>query len=102
MAKHGRHVEIRGIVQGVGFRPWVYQIAARHGVRGRVWNDSTGVAIDAFGEDHALDMFIVDLEVDAPPAARVREITWRLVPDEDVACEQCAMLFELRDVELHR
>ena len=51
MRRAGRHIEIRGVVQGVGFRPWVHSLAVRAGVTGRVRNDSSGVMIDAFGSD---------------------------------------------------
>jgi hydrogenase maturation protein HypF len=81
---HGRHIEIRGVVQGVGFRPWVYQLARVHGVTGRVWNDSKGVAIDAFGDEPRLGVFLHELEGQTPPAARVREIDWRVIPFEPV------------------
>lgn len=80
MALEGRHIQIRGIVQGVGFRPFVYQLARRSGVAGQVRNDSMGVVIDAFGRDDALDSFIAHIESDAPPAARVREIEWVAIP----------------------
>src|SRR3954467_10908015 len=82
MALEGRHIQIRGIVQGVGFRPFVYQLARRSGVAGRGRDDSMGVGIDAFGNDDALDSFVAKLETDAPPAARVREIEWVAVPYE--------------------
>lgn len=82
MALEGRHIQIRGIVQGVGFRPFVYQLARRSGVAGRVRNDSMGVVIDAFGRDDALDSFIQQIETGAPPAARVREIEWISIPFE--------------------
>ncbi|HVR40626.1 MAG TPA: carbamoyltransferase HypF, partial [Thermoanaerobaculia bacterium] len=84
MARHGRHIEIRGVVQGVGFRPWVYQLATRYGIAGRVRNDASGVIIDAFGSDSALESFIGSLGGDAPPAARVRELDWLAIPDEDL------------------
>ena len=71
-------------MQGVGFRPWVYQLAIRERVTGSVRNDSTGVVIDAFGDDDALARFTETLENKAPPAARVREISWRLIPFEPV------------------
>ncbi|HUP45286.1 MAG TPA: acylphosphatase, partial [Thermoanaerobaculia bacterium] len=61
MPLEGRHIEIRGVVQGVGFRPFVHQTAHRTGIAGRVWNDSTGVLIDAFGEDAALSRFLEEL-----------------------------------------
>jgi len=84
MALEGRHIQIRGIVQGVGFRPFVYQLARRSGVGGRVRNDSMGVAIDAFGRDDALDSFLAHIESDAPPAARVREVEWVAIPFESI------------------
>ena len=43
----GKRIRIRGTVQGVGFRPWVYRMAVETGVSGRVWNDASGVTIDA-------------------------------------------------------
>ena len=54
----GRRIEIRGIVQGVGFRPWVYRLATEQGVAGHVRNDAAGVTIEAFGPEEALDAFV--------------------------------------------
>src|SRR5205814_1850763 len=81
MPVQGRHIEIRGVVQGVGFRPWVYQVATHEGVTGRVWNDTNGVQIDAFGDD--LEHFLERLTNEAPPAAHVREIEWRAIAAEE-------------------
>jgi len=53
-----RDVRVHGVVQGVGFRPFVYQLARRIGVTGSVRNDSAGVIIDAFGMDDDLDCFV--------------------------------------------
>jgi hydrogenase maturation protein HypF len=75
MARAGLHIEIRGTVQGVGYRPWVYQLARHIGIGGRVWNHSRGVSIDAYGIDEALERFVSALRSDAPPAARVRSVT---------------------------
>ena len=69
------HIEIRGTVQGVGYRPWVYQLAREIGVGGRVWNHARGVAIDAYGIDHALQRFVAAIRGGAPPAARVSSVT---------------------------
>src|SRR6185503_13434398 len=80
MTRSGRHIEIRGTVQGVGFRPFVYQAAKRCGLCGSVRNDSGGVIIDAFGHRDSIDAFLRDLEHDAPPAARVRAIEWTEIP----------------------
>jgi len=76
MTRVGLHIEIRGTVQGVGYRPWVYQVAQKIGVAGRVWNDSRGVLVDAFGNAEVLDRFVETLQHDAPPAARVRSVIW--------------------------
>jgi len=84
MANGGLHIEVRGTVQGVGYRPWVYQLARRIGVAGRVWNHSRGVAIDAYGTYHALAAFIVQLKGGAPPAARVRSVTVSEISDAEI------------------
>lgn len=73
----GRRIEIRGVVQGVGFRPWVYRLAHRDGIRGRVRNSAAGVTIDAFGETRALETFCDHLRGETPAAARVRELFWK-------------------------
>lgn len=70
----GRRIEIRGTVQGVGFRPFVYQAARRFGITGSVLNDSRGVLIDAFGPPELLDRFIGVLQSEAPPASSIRSI----------------------------
>src|SRR5581483_1698968 len=66
----GRRIQIRGTVQGVGFRPWVYRIAHSAGVTGRVCNDSAGVTIEAFGDGAALERFAEALKF-PPPAALI-------------------------------
>src|SRR5262245_27511911 len=54
----GVHIEIRGTVQGVGFRPWVYRVAHELGVTGRVRNHARGVTIEAFGGEHVLERLV--------------------------------------------
>jgi hydrogenase maturation protein HypF len=73
-SRAGLRIEIQGIVQGVGFRPWVYRLAREGGITGWVRNDSTGVTIEAFGTQQALDAFQHCLHDAPPPAARVREM----------------------------
>ena len=80
MTLGGLHIEIRGTVQGVGYRPWVFQLAHRMIIRGVVWNDSAGVSIDAFGTSDVLDGFATALRSAAPPAARVRSVTSAAIP----------------------
>jgi hydrogenase maturation protein HypF len=67
----GRRIEIRGTVQGVGFRPWVVRLARRHGLTGSVRNDARGVWIEAFGPDTRLEQFILELREDTLPTARI-------------------------------
>jgi len=83
MVRDGIRIDIRGTIQGVGYRPWVYQLATRLGITGSVRNDSIGVTIDAFGSPDALDRFVTALQDGAPPAARVRSVQWTHVPAED-------------------
>jgi len=68
-------VSVRGVVQGVGFRPFVYQLVTRHGLKGWVCNTSEDVRIDVEGEQTALDKFLVELENNAPPLARIENIS---------------------------
>lgn len=67
----GLRIEIRGTVQGVGFRPWVTRLARSLGVAGGVRNDASGVRIDAFASEEILGRFVEQLQRDMPPAARV-------------------------------
>jgi len=80
MTRGGLHIEIRGTVQGVGYRPWVWQLAERTGIAGTVRNETGGVVIDAFGPAAALDRFITNIRGGAPPAARVRSVTCTPIP----------------------
>jgi hydrogenase maturation protein HypF len=70
-----RQVRVTGIVQGVGFRPFVYGLATRLGLCGYVLNSSSGVEIEVEGPDAALDDFLHALETDAPPLARVADVS---------------------------
>lgn len=65
-------IRVTGVVQGVGFRPFVWRLAHGLGIKGWVKNDAAGVEIRATGE--RLDDFIRQLEIDAPPLARVNAI----------------------------
>ncbi len=83
-AAEGRRIRIRGTVQGVGFRPWVYRVAVENGVCGRVRNDSSGVTIDAFGDDASLSAFERALHAAPPPAARIADYQATTIPPEPV------------------
>ncbi|SFM33073.1 carbamoyltransferase HypF [Shimia aestuarii] len=66
---NGRRIRVRGQVQGVGFRPFVWQLARRFGLKGTVLNDPEGVLVFASGED--LEQFEAAIAAEAPPLARV-------------------------------
>lgn len=67
-------ITVKGIVQGVGFRPFVYRAARCHNVTGWVCNSLEGVIIHAEGEPDDLDAFAITLSESAPAAAHVAEI----------------------------
>ncbi len=62
-------ITIKGIVQGVGFRPFVYREAIRYGIRGFVCNTPDGVVIEAHGE--GIEAFVDALNNNLPPQARI-------------------------------
>jgi len=72
-----REVSVRGIVQGVGFRPFIYALARRRGLAGWVRNDAEGVYIEAEGCPEALELFLRGIEDEAPPLAVVEAVSWR-------------------------
>ena len=65
----GAKVHITGIVQGVGFRPFVYNLAVSLNLKGWVKNTSAGVHIEVDGDQETLDIFLQKLRDDAPSAA---------------------------------
>jgi len=69
----GARIHITGIVQGVGFRPFVYSLATRLSITGWVRNTSAGVEIEVDGAPEALDTFVHTLREEAPPLARIDE-----------------------------
>ncbi|MGI2261013.1 carbamoyltransferase HypF [Shewanella sp. GXUN23E] len=77
-----RRIQITGIVQGVGFRPWIYRLAMHHRISGTVLNSSAGVIIECQGSDNRVNEFIASLDDDRPPLARLDTIT--ITPIEPV------------------
>lgn len=113
-----RHVEVRvtGVVQGVGYRPFVHATARRLGIVGHVGNDSAGVFVDAQGDVTAIDALLAALRT-GPPMAVVESVTSRdlllgdattfevapstdavgttSIPPDTAVCDDC--LAEMRD-----
>ncbi len=73
-------IHVTGVVQGVGFRPFVYRAAKRNLISGWVLNAVDGVDVHAEGEPRLLDAFVIELSENAPAAAQVREIDLKEVP----------------------
>ena len=70
----GRQITVRGRVQGVGFRPFVWRLATDAGLRGHVLNDGSGVKIAVWGTTAALDAFQQTLTRSPPPLAKIKEV----------------------------
>jgi hydrogenase maturation protein HypF len=83
-----RRIVVQGIVQGVGFRPFVYKQALRCELGGFVLNDSAGVTIEIEGEPAALAAFEQALREQAPPLARIDSVAAEALP----SCGETAFL----------
>jgi hydrogenase maturation protein HypF len=70
-----KQMKVNGIVQGVGFRPFVFQLAQKYGLRGEVANTSSGVSIHVEGLAEHVTSFETDLATEAPPLAYVVDIS---------------------------
>ena len=70
-------ISVHGIVQGVGFRPFVYRLAHRYALVGTVVNNGEGVCIHVGGPAAALEAFVTALQSEAPPVARINRIEVR-------------------------
>ena len=69
-----RKIELSGVIQGVGFRPFVYQLAQRYELKGFVLNSSAGVTLEVEGEAQSIEAFLFDLQHELPPLASIDEI----------------------------
>ena len=76
----GARIHITGVVQGVGFRPFVYGLARRYALTGWVRNTSAGVDIEADGSREALAAFTAALRGELPPLAHIDQMTVRQQP----------------------
>jgi hydrogenase maturation protein HypF len=89
-----RRIEVSGIVQGVGFRPYVYRLAGEHSLAGHILNTSAGVTIELQGPAASVDEFLKHLSLDAPPLARITGISV-----QEIACSSGADGFEILQSE---
>ncbi|MBK6971912.1 MAG: carbamoyltransferase HypF [Sterolibacteriaceae bacterium] len=89
---HALHLRCRGLVQGVGFRPFVWRLATELNLQGHVRNDGDGVFIEVCGKPSALAVFRERLAQDAPPRSRIEHIEV-----ETCTCTGCQEGFVIAD-----
>lgn len=65
---------MRGIVQGVGFRPYIYSLANKSALKGKVFNNASGVVIDVEGEARAIEQFVNEIKLKPPPLSIVESV----------------------------
>jgi hydrogenase maturation protein HypF len=82
--RNARWIKVRGVVQGVGFRPFVFRLARANTLAGWVFNGEEGVEIFLEGADDGLEAFVHELKTAPPPAAQIAEI-------EVIASEPCGI-----------
>ncbi len=79
---------IQGIVQGVGFRPFIYQLAVQHHLAGYVINNSKGVELEVEGSGDSIRRFFEAVVPQKPPLAHIASMEWSEIPPrEDKAFE---------------
>lgn len=74
MTQISYHIHITGIVQGVGFRPFIYNLASEHDLSGWVRNSASGVDIEVLGDPEKVESFIAKIPGQAPPLAQIDTI----------------------------
>ncbi|HET9386750.1 MAG TPA: carbamoyltransferase HypF [Gemmatimonadales bacterium] len=78
-------ISVRGVVQGVGFRPFVHRLALRFGLAGWVRNASGDVQIHAEGAPEDLAAFTAGLRADLPPLARIDDLRSETCPSANIS-----------------
>ena len=73
-------IVVEGIVQGVGFRPFIYQLAERFGLDGCVCNDTRGVTIEVEGREKVLRRFVAAIRREKPPLASIQSVDVLTIP----------------------
>jgi hydrogenase maturation protein HypF len=72
---------ITGVVQGVGFRPFVFRLANELGLKGWVLNSETGVVIEVEGKEEKLKEFLKRVQKEKPPASKIYSLEFKFLPD---------------------
>jgi hydrogenase maturation protein HypF len=80
LATESKRIDINGIVQGVGFRPFVYQLAKAHHLTGDVGNTATGVLVHVEGDRGDIESFCRKLKENAPPLSHITQISIQSAP----------------------
>ncbi|MEJ2047907.1 MAG: acylphosphatase, partial [Dehalococcoidia bacterium] len=75
-------IKVRGVVQGVGFRPFIYRLAHEHKLTGWVRNTSGSVEIEVEGDEAALKGFLTDLKSKTPPMAHIEKVETAFHPPQ--------------------
>lgn len=68
---------VRGIVQGVGFRPFIFSLASRRALRGQVFNNATGVIIDVEGEPGEIAWLVDEIKLNPPPLSLIESVEFK-------------------------
>jgi hydrogenase maturation protein HypF len=76
-------ISVRGVVQGVGFRPFVFQLATKYSLKGWVCNTSEDVKIEVQGDSRDLEHFVSELQHNAPPLAHIENVSVTRHPPAD-------------------
>jgi len=75
-----KQIRINGVVQGVGFRPFIYNLANRYGLFGSVSNSDDGVMIEIQGSETAIDEFLQSVKTKAPPVSTINSLESAAIP----------------------
>lgn len=75
-----RKISVGGVVQGVGFRPFVFNLAKSLGLSGHVLNNSTGVLIEVQGEPEVVEKFVAKIASEAPPLSKISSVEYFHMP----------------------
>jgi hydrogenase maturation protein HypF len=74
-------LHISGVVQGVGFRPFIFRLAGDLGLKGYVLNDTTGVLVEAEGDEERLNDFLLRVEKDKPHLSKIYSLQHSYLED---------------------